>query len=321
MRNCTKSTIRFLMAGAGMAMLFSMAGTLARAADSGSVDAPVMGYVMRSVAAPHAVHTPELRAILGVAGAARFSEALPLPKGTLTADAAPGLAWVLLNRADGATAYQPGSQTAVALPVTGFAGSWAFSPSGARVALFYPDRNEVALVSGLPGSPQLDSTVKVAPFDSFAAGDNGGFVYASGNRVFTGNGQLLYAASGTLGPVAYEAGRDVIALFDGGPSSLMEVGLANAGAQAIAGNVGTPDRLFAAADRIYAGDSVAGKLSIVNTTDGSIASQSVRLTRILPSTVAGTMVVSCEASEPAWLVNAQGVSFVPALTGRAVAAQ
>jgi hypothetical protein len=59
----------------------------------------------------------------------------------------------------------------------------------------------------------------------------------------------------------------------------------------------------------------------VNLADGSIASENVRVTKIVPSAVAGTMMVSSEAAEPAWLVNALGVSFVPAIKAQTVAAQ
>lgn len=304
------SVIRLFVAAASMAGLLS--------ADSSSVDSPLIGYVVRPAGPAGSSQGPELRAMLGVPGAARFSDSMPLPKGTRTAEAAPGLAWILSIRPSGAAAYQPGSQTLVALPVSGMPASWAFSPTGTRVALYFADRGEVALISGLPGNPSLDSTIKVAPFDSFAAGDNGGFVYASGNRVFTSSGQLVYAASATLGPVAYETGRDAVVAYDGG--SLMEAALTGSVApRALASGLAACDKLFASMDKIYASDSKAGTLSIVNYADGSVSSQNVRVTRIVPSAVAGTVVVSLEAAEPAWLVNAQGVSFVPAVLGSRVA--
>ncbi|HEY3743111.1 MAG TPA: hypothetical protein VGL53_24860 [Bryobacteraceae bacterium] len=304
------SVIRLFVAAAGMAGLLS--------ADSSSVDSPLIGYVVRPAGPAGSSKVPELRAMLGVPGAARFSDAMPLPKGTRTAEAAPGLTWILCNRTSGAAAFEPASLTLTPLPVSGMPSSWAFSPTGARVALYFADRGEVALISGLPSSPALDSTVKVAPFDSFAAGDNGGFVYTSGNRVFTSSGQLLYKASGTLGPVAYETGRDAVVLYDGG--SLMEAGLTgSATPRSLAAGLTACDQMFASVDKIYASDSKAGTLSIVNYADGSVASQNVHVTRIVPSAVVGTVVVSLEAAEPAWLVNAQGVSFVPAVLGSRVA--
>jgi hypothetical protein len=319
MRNSTRyCTIRLFLAGATMAAL-----TLA--ADSSSVNSPVMGYVVRPLLVEvkgGAPRTPELRAMLGVPGAARFSDPLQLPSGTVSLEMAPGLGWMLLIRAGGLAVYQPGTQTETplpsGLPASVLPKSWAFSPTGSRLALFYPDLAEVVLLSGLPASPVLESTVKVALFDSFAAGDNGGFIYTSANQVFTGGGQLLYQSQGSLGPVAYEAGRDAIALFDGSNSSLEEVVLAGAVARVISTGIPACDQLFAAADKIYLTAASSGTVSIVDYADGSIISLKVAASaRLIPSAVAGTMLVSFEAREPAWLVNAQGVSFVPA----AIAAQ
>jgi hypothetical protein len=293
---------------------------LAPAADLSSIDSPVMGYVVRPSPVPAKTggpRTPELRAMLGVPGAARFSDPMMLPSDTVSVEMAPGLGWMLLIRSASITVFQPATQTEIALPgglpAAGVPSSWAFSPTGSRLALFYPNPGEVVLLSGLPAAPKLESTVKVAPFDSFAAGDNGGFVYSTGNRVFTGDGQLLYQSQGSLGPVAYEAGRDAIALFDGSNSSLMEVALAGAVARVIAAGVGTCDQIFAAVDKVYTTSVAAGTVSIVDYVSGSINSlQVVASARIIPSAVAGTMLVSFESREPAWLVNAQGVSFVPA---------
>jgi hypothetical protein len=101
-------------------------------------------------------------------------------------------------------------------------------------------------------------------------------------------------------------------LFDGASASLVGVALVNPTPRVIAAGVGTCDRLFATSETIYAGDSVAGTLTTVNYANGSVATQNVRVSRIVPSRLPGTVAVSFDASEPAWLVNAQGVSFVPA---------
>jgi hypothetical protein len=285
-----------------------LAGSLF-AADNSSIDSPMMGYVVRP-------EVPELRAMLGIAGSARFSDALPLPDGTVSAEVAPGHAWVLIIRADGASAYTPASQAIAALP-GGVPSAWAFSPSGTRLALSYSDRGEVVLLSGLPSNPKIESSLKIAAFDSFAASDNGALVYAMGNQVFTSDGKLLYG-SDALGPMAFEATRDAVVLFDAANSSLVEVSATDASSRVIATGLGAQDSLFAGTDRIYAGNSAAGTVSFIEYADGSVTQQSVTVSRIGPSAAAGTMLVSFDSDGPAWLVNTQGISFVPAIVKQAV---
>ena len=303
---------------ASMAVLFLMpviaaAADLKRAstaATSNSVDSPSIGYVVRP-------EVPELRAMLGVPGAARFSDPIPLPDGTVTAEVAPGHSWVLVIRSNEAAAYLPATQSIRTLP-GGAPRAWAFSPSGSRAALFYPDRSEVALVSGLPAAAKIESTLQIAQMDSFAIGDNGGFIYAAGNQVLNSGGGLLYESPGALGPIAFEAGRDNIVLFDGSSSSLVEIAVSSGSSRIIARVDGPIDQIFAGSDRIYVGDSVAGTVSLVEYADGSVVTQNVGVSRIAPSAIAGTMLVSFDSDGPAWLVSAQGVSFVPAIVKQGV---
>jgi hypothetical protein len=198
--------------------------------------------------------------------------------------------------------------------VDGVPGAWVFSPGGSRMALSYPDRGEVVLMSGLPSTPKVESTVKLAAFDALALSDNGSLVYTTGNQLFTGDGQFLYG-SDSLGLVAFEATRDSIVLFDAASSSLVEVGVSSMSNRVIAaGMTSAPDSLFAGVDRIYAGNSSAGNVSLVEYADGSTVLQSITTSaRIVPSAVAGTMLASFDSNGPAWLVNTQGISFVPAI--------
>jgi hypothetical protein len=287
-------------------------------ADTSSVDSPMMGYVVRPEATPQMNVGPELRAMLGIPGAARFSDPLPLPDSTVAAEVAPGHAWVLVIRAADALAYIPASQLSTPLPGGGVPQAWAFSPSGSRMALSYPDRGEIVLLSGLPGNPKIEKTLAIAAFDSFAAGDNGTLVYSSGNQLFTGDGQFLYG-SDRLGAMSFAAARDSIILFDSAIASLVEVGVLNASSRVVAtGLAAAPDTLFAGADRIYAGNTAAGTVSLIEYADGSIASQNVNVSRIAPSAIAGTMLVSFDWNGPAWLIGVQGVSFVPAIVKQSV---
>ncbi len=273
-----------------------------------SVDSPAFGYVVRG-------DTPELRAMLGVPGSARFSDPIALPEGTLRADVAPGHRWVLVIRSKDAAVYLPDSNAVLPLAGTGVPAAWAFSPSGSRLALFSADRGEVALISGLPNSPKVESTLKIAQTDSFAMADTGTFVYTAGNRILNSDGGLVYATAGVM---AFEPSSDQMVVFDAATSSLTEVSIGTGSARVIAAGVAAPDRLFAGSDRLYAGDSVAGTVSLIEYADGFSVTQSVPVSRIAPSAISGTMVVSFDSDGPAWLVNSQGVSFIPAIVKQGV---
>ena len=296
------------------AVLLSMPASAAdvkQTLSSSSVDAPAIGYVVRTPDSSTGV--PELRAMLGIPGAARFSDPIALPEGTTAADVAPNHGWVLAIRGTEALAFQPISNTATSIARLGTPSAWAFSPSGTRVALFYADRGNVVVMSGLPGTPKLESTLRFAQLDSFAIGDNGAFVYAAGDRIMNSDGGLVYQASG---PMAFEPGRDVLVVYDGANSNLVETAVAGASSRIIAGSVDAMDRLFAGSDRVYAGNSTAGTLSSIDYSSGLIVTQNVAVSRISPSSIQGTVLVSAEADGPAWLVNAQGVSFVPAVVSQ-----
>jgi hypothetical protein len=304
--------IQYLVAGACTAAILSIPAFAAdvkldakqsASVTPTSVDSPSIGYVINS-------KKLELRAILGVPGAARFSDPLPLPAGTRSAEMASGQAWVLLFRATDMAAYQPASQTAMALPSSGIPTAWAFSPSGSRLALFNRVLGTMTTFSGLPASPTLESTLQITQPDQFAISDNGSLVYVSGGQVYTGAGHSVYQSS-ALGPVAFEATRDLLVLFDSATGSLVEIDPSNPSPRSIANGFGTPDLLFAASDRIYAGNTSGATVWTLDYSAGLVATQNVSVTRIVPSGIAGTVLVSYTALGPAWLVNAQGVSFVP----------
>jgi hypothetical protein len=184
------------------------------------------------------------------------------------------------------------------------------------LALSYPDSGTVVLWSGLPAAPKVEATLKIAQFDALAIGDSGALVYTSGNQIFTGDGQFLYE-SAALGVVAFEAGRDAVVAFDGSNSNLVEVGVGTASQKILAAGVAAPDSLFAGLDRMYAGYAAAGTVSLIEYADGATVSLNVSVSRIVPSGIAGTMIVSYDSAGPAWLVNTQGIAFVPAILKQA----
>ena len=308
------SKITHWIGGACAAVVLSMPVTAADVKQSlttSSVDSPSIGYVVRTVDPDSGVL--ELRAMLGVPGSARFSDAIALPDGTTAAEVASGQKWVLAIRANEAVAFQPDANVTTSIARLGTPTAWAFSPSGSRAALFYPDRGNVVLWSGLPGTPKLESTLRIAQMDSFAISDNGAFGYSAGGRILDSGGGLVYTTGGTM---AFEAGRDLIVLYDDANSTLVEVPVTGGSNRIIASGFDAPDQLLAGADRIYTANFAAGKVSLVEYADGSLSRQDVKVSRLSQSAIRGTVLVSFDTNDPAWLVSSQGLSFVPAIVSQ-----
>ena len=299
------------IAGVCAAALLSLPGIAAdvkQTVSASNVDSPSLGYVIRTADADSGAL--EVRAMLGTPGAARFSDPIALPAGAVAAEVAAGHKWVLVIRSNEAVAFQPAINVATSIARIGAPASWAFSPSGTQVALYYPERGSVLLMSGLPSTPTLGRTLAIAQLDSFAVSDSGSFVYSTGGRILNSDGGLIYQ---TAGPMAFEAGRELLILFDGANSSLVEAKVAGASTRTIASGLDTPDQLLAGADKAYAANSAAGTISVIDYADGSVVTRTAKITHLSQSALSGTVLVSFDTNDPAWLVNAQGLSFVPAI--------
>jgi hypothetical protein len=143
--------------------------------------APVTGYVADSA-------TPELRAIFGLPGALRYSDPLPLPRGTTRVRVAPGRDFAWVERGDAAPAVlflSSGSVDRVA-PVEGAlaAAGWvAFSPGATAVVLYSSSTGRLQVLTGLPDAPRvsLDLDASTLPEQPAAAAvsDDGNILLAA----------------------------------------------------------------------------------------------------------------------------------------------
>lgn len=130
----------------------------------GSAGVPVLGYAWSE-------QSLELRAILGIPGAARWSDPVALPAGTLAARIAPGHKWALILRKegeagilrlDGSLAFTP-----IAEPLHDVSGV-LFSPSGSAILL-----PAGTVFTGLPDAPQRAGSVEPGDFTAAAISDGG----------------------------------------------------------------------------------------------------------------------------------------------------
>lgn len=266
------------------------------------VDSPVLGYWIGA--------GPQLRAMLGIPGAARLSDPLPVPDGTTAVDMASGGAWVLVQRATDCLALNPALNQMAA--IANFApASWAYSPSGTWLALYDAGSGQIRTYSGLPAAPKPEASLAAPAFDQLAISDAGAVVFAAGGSLTDKSGALLYQSNAPLGPIAFAVARQQLYAFDAASGGLME--LSNA-PRVVAAGFGKPDALYVS-DRAYAGDSASGVLWAVDLASGSATAITVPVSRITGARLGGAVFVSLRGDSPVWLLNGSNLSFVPALAG------
>jgi hypothetical protein len=119
-----------------------------------SFSGAVLGYVYNQ-------ESRELRALLGIPGAAHFSDPIPLPEHVSAAYVAPGHDWALLQIEDRLAVLRfAGSELT---PLTeGVARYVAFSPSGREVAFYLPAERRLVVYTGLPATPTLAGNFAIA---------------------------------------------------------------------------------------------------------------------------------------------------------------
>ncbi len=134
---------------------------------SSPLDRPVLGYV----AWPSPL---ELRAILGVPGAAVFSDPLALPEGTRRLHLAPGHSYGLIERGGQpiAAAALDGLQVGAVQVIPGAPHSVdliAFSPKAQSAVLFSADLGRLQVIAGLPQAPHVVQSLQAATLPGLPA--------------------------------------------------------------------------------------------------------------------------------------------------------
>jgi hypothetical protein len=313
--------VRLLLIAVSLPVLF--ADTVARQTSAGEYfSSPVMAYVYDRDA-------NELRALLGMPGAAHFSAPLALPEHSSQVRVAPGSDWFLADIEDRMIAMPLTGGASAAVGAAG-ASYTAFSPSNRELGLYYPAENTLRIYTGLPGAPEL-SREYLLPGTSedyvtgLAVADGGAAVYTviSGRvwRLSSGDDSavLIYHTDG-IGGLAFRPGSTELLLTDTtrtqvvaiadvnepAPRTLLDAGagLASPGAIAITG-----DTLHVAADRT---------LWSLGLADGSVRAREVPGTGALSTLrLNGALLLDAPRGAPAWilsdLANEGQLSFVPAV--------
>jgi hypothetical protein len=304
-------------------LLFSFAPLLMGA--DVQLDAPVLGFVVRS-------QPLELRAVLGVPGAARMSDPLALPEGVTALHLAPGQGWAVALRAGArALAWPIDREGAVELSAVVAAPDLiAFSPSGKEAAFFWRDGGRLVIYGGLPENPRLLREAAelnwAADLQSLALADGGEWMAACASA-----GQLLLIAASDLAPVplystetlagaAFLARSTDLVVADSAAARvlLFERPTEQSAARVLlsaADGLESPDLLWGgAAGRLMVGSCRQGRIWTIDLVAGSARSLESPVEALQPLRLQGLMMVSSNPDQPAWLVHAAGpaerLSFV-----------
>lgn len=309
---------------------------LVRAADGRTSGAgtgmgrPILGYVARS-------SPPELRAILGIPGAAVFSDALPLPSEATSVRMAPGQssgkswAWIERGSQDPAILSLNGTRfgsvngLAGVLPAADLA---AFSPSGRSLALFSSAAGRLQVVSGLPDAPQIaQEAVLAGGVDSIAVSDDAGAVLVASGRVVQllspgGAAQPVLNMTSTTAMAFLPDSRDA-AVVDRGAGTVHRVrSVAGGGATSgvlAAGLAGAGEISFSAdGQSLLLTNPSANGVWMVSVQTGEVRSFDTRVGAAGLNRLANpeTYLISSEPGQPAWIFLPGGdgahTVFVPA---------
>lgn len=292
------------------------------------LDAPVLGFVART-------QPLELRAVLGVPGAARFSEPLALPEGVTALQIAPRHGWVLAVREGGpALAWAVESGSAMALEeVRTPPDLAAFSPSGKEAAFYWREAARLVVYEGLPASPRVarQSSDLGWPGDlsALALADGGewlGGCTASGRLLLMGAADLvpidLYSAEKLTTPAFLARSTDLVVADPAGarvllferPAEQTSMRVVLSGADGLEG----PDSVWAGEPgTVFVASRDSRRLWAVDLSTGAARSLEAPLDAPLQALrLPGLLLVSGSADQPAWLVHSAGaterLSFVPA---------
>ena len=323
---------------------------VAPAAATGSamqpMQSPVLGFVSTSagqVGSARRMHgmglssaVADVRAIIGVPGAASLSGPLSMPRGVERVYLSPGGSFGLAEQSAGAMAVVQFSGM-LALPLQAVSGAIeqpaivAFSPGGSAAAVLSTEEGRLQVLAGLPASPRIARSLNLsdlpANIRTLALADDAvtllaGTADGSVLALRTGKtAQLLFSAH-DLGGIAFAPASTNALLFDrDGNRAMMIENIATSPstrmlAEGVAGITGDVVLGFDGGAAIV-GAINARQLSRINlqTLQVDTVNLPVALTMLQPLQAAHRFLISSQSGQPAWIVDTSretaAVYFVP----------
>jgi hypothetical protein len=314
--------------------------------DSGNMGRPVLGYVVHS--AP-----PDLRAILGVPGAAVFSDPLSLPRGVTRVLFSPGQRYALVERGYGLesvsrpprarsepvtelavlslTGARRGQIVAIAggLPAADLVG---FSPSGRSVVLYSRGAERLQLITGLPEEPRIvqdleAATLSESPEAAAVSDEAGSLLLASSRAVYSfspgGSTRLVLPVAG-VPSLAFLPNSENGAIADrsAGTIYLFQSSTSTVTGRVLATGLDGLGEMLSSADgqSLFVTNPNGNGVWQVMVLTGEVRAFDVGIspTRLDPLLNTDTFLISSEPGRPAWIFlgkrDAARAVFVPAPT-------
>ena len=310
------------------------------------MQAPVLGFVSSSSGAVGTARhmrgmqfgnaSAEIRAILGVPGAATLSGPLALPRGIERIHLAPGGGFGLVERATTALAIVQFNGT-LALPLQPVAGALAqpaivaFSPGGASAAVLSTQESRLQILAGLPAAPRIAASMNLADLPAnirtlaladdgitllAGASDGGVFALRSGKTA-----QLLHSTR-DLGGIVFAPSSTSALVFDrdGGRALMIENIAASPSTRLLAEGLSgiNGDALLAFdGDAVLIGVSGAKQLTRIDlvTLQTAAVNLPVALGALQQLQAAHRFLISSRSGQPAWILDTSretaAVYFVP----------
>jgi hypothetical protein len=311
-------------------LAFQICGT---AADT-ALNRPILGFAAQ--ASP-----PELRAILGVPGAAVFSDPLSLPEQTTRLRLAPGQRYAIIEGAHGTPAalLLNGIQIGETVPIPGavrLPDFVSFSPSGGSAVLISRASGRLQVIAGLPQAPQLTEDIDLSllpefPGNAAVSDDAGSVLLSSGGTVYLmgpdGSTAVVLSVTRTAS-IAFLPGSTIAAIGDPGTGSVylfQRLAAGNVAPLLLASGLPGLGQIAATGDGqiLYVTDTEGPGIWSVNVACGAVgqlASQ-VNASKLDRLRNADTFLISSGPELPAWIFfrqgQAAGTVFVPAAASRA----
>lgn len=245
-RSILSICLRFTTIGLGIGCAYAQGSAVPNL-----VSAPVVGLLSNP-------DRTEVRALLGVPGAATLSDPIPLPLSVANVYLAPGQRWAIVKNTLGEALGVMSFTGAKAGSVSPIAGAMAapdsvsFSPTGTAAALMSATTGTLQILTGLGSTPQLGMTFQVsdlmrAGLPAAAVSDDGSLAVA-----LTGDGsvyllsgtnprQLIFRAGSAAG-MAFFPNRASVAIVDGsgGGASVIDNLTISPGAKRVASGLSIP---------------------------------------------------------------------------------
>ena len=271
-----------------------------------SAGTPSLGFAYNST-------SRELRAILGVPGAARWSDPLPLPEGFVSVRVAPGHRWALVKLESGEAGILQLDTlsytrlTEIAADAPSDPSALQFSPSGSAMALRTGgDGGLVTVWTGIPSAlTKLEATPSIS--GRYAVSDTGSLAAVVDSKLYRDSAEVAECPDCVF---AFFAGSNSLAVAD----SVRVLEVSDAGqSRIIAEGVEAYTRIFATGESIaLAGENV---LQVVNRRTGVVRREDTPVTANVLESMRSTetLLLTKEGEDGvSWMYSSDGVRFVPA---------